>query len=165
MDTRHLNGCVDDDGEFYGNEEIIESIADADTPETFYPTCRYCGVQTLPDAAYESQEQANEAGTMRCNCYEAKQYQEEKERAERREKNIVRLRQRLDDLMSYCETRNVPLADTTHDLLLRCGIAVLDGEIGKATINWARLKISFALNNKDVIVIGYTYSDGGKLEV
>ena len=102
---------------------------------------------------------------MRCNCYEAKQYQEEKERAERREKNIVRLRQRLDDLMSYCETRNVPLADTTHDLLLRCGIAVLDGEIGKATINWARLKISFALNNKDVIVIGYTYSDGGKLEV
>ena len=84
MDTRHLNGYVDDDGEFYGNEEIIESIADADTPETFYPTCRYCGVQTLPDAAYESQEQANEAGTMRCNCYEAKQYQEEKERAERR---------------------------------------------------------------------------------
>ena len=42
--------------------EIIASAdAAADTNEenarpTFYPTCRYCGKQSLPDAPYESQE-------------------------------------------------------------------------------------------------------------
>lgn len=159
-DMKMYNGYVDDDHLY-----IDEQPAAAGNKGVFFPTCRFCGKQTLPDADYESQETADEAATLHCDCYEARQYQDEMEKVERRRENIARLRQRLDDLMSYCETHNVTLDDGTHDLLLRCGVAVLDGAIGKATINWARLKISFSLNNKGVIIIGYAYSDGGKIEV
>ena len=102
---------------------------------------------------------------MRCDCYEAKQYQADVERKQQREKNIVRMRQRLDDLAKYCEARGVPLEGNTHDLLMRLGTSVLDGEIAGASLKWARLKVNISINSKGTISIGFTYSDSAKVEV
>lgn len=54
--TKHLNGYIEE------------------KDDTFYPTCRFCGKQTLPDAPYLSQDEANEAATIRCDCFEAREY-------------------------------------------------------------------------------------------
>lgn len=133
--------------------------------KTFYPTCRYCGKQKLPMANYESQEVADEAATTSCDCYDAKNYQYELEKKNEREKNIVKLRQSIDDFSEYCDKRGAELTDEIHTLLLNTGITVLDGVITSASFKFSRLKVNISQNNKGNIVIGFTYSDGAKVEV
>ena len=134
-------------------------------PHDHYPTCRYCGKQTLPTAPYPTIEAADEAATITCDCYEAKKYQDELRRKEERDKNIVRLTQRLDDFSNYCGTRGAELQGDLYNILLNTGICVLDGVIASANIKFARLKVNINQNNKGNIVIGFTYSDGAKVEV
>lgn len=131
----------------------------------FYPTCRYCGKQSLPDAPYESQEVANEAATMRCDCFDARQYQDEVEKKKRREANIKKLRQRLCDFSDYTAGRNMELSDDLYNFLLNVGINVLDANIAGATIKVGRFTVKFSVGNKSALSIAFTYSDGAKLEV
>jgi hypothetical protein len=133
--------------------------------DTFYPTCRFCGKQTLPDAPYLSQNEANEAATIRCDCFEAREYQEKLRKEKERADNIIKLRQRLDDFSEYSASRGVELTGELHDLLLNVGIAIIDGQILKANINVGRIKVSISSNSKSVLTICFTYSDGAKLEV
>lgn len=134
-------------------------------PKTYFPTCRFCGRQELPDAIYENQETANEAATIRCTCYKATLYQEALKRKQEREDNIVKLRQRLDDFGDYCQTHQVTFDPEKHDLLMKCGIAVLDGLIGSATLKWARLTTKITTNNKNALKITFAYSDRAETEV
>lgn len=133
--------------------------------KTFYPTCRYCGKQTLPMANYDSQEVADEAATITCDCYDARSYQQELEKKEERQKNIVKLEQSINDFAEYCDKRGAVLTDERHALLLTTGVAVLDGVITSANFKFSRLKVNISQNNKGNIVIGFTYSDGAKVEV
>lgn len=132
---------------------------------TYFPTCRYCGKQSLPDAPYENQDVANEAATMRCDCFDARQYQDEVERKKRREENIKKLRQRLCDFSDYTATRNMELAGELYDFLLNVGINVLDANIAGATIKVGRFTVKFSVGSKSALSIAFTYSDGAKLEV
>lgn len=59
-DMKMYNGYVDDD-HYYIDEQ---PAAAAGGKAVFFPTCRFCGKQTLPDADYDSQETANEAGNV-----------------------------------------------------------------------------------------------------
>lgn len=145
--TKHLNGYIEE------------------KDDTFYPTCRFCGKQTLPDAPYLSQDEANEAATIRCDCFEAREYQEKLRKEKERADNIIKLRQRLDDFSEYSASRGVELTGELHDLLLNVGIAIIDGQILKANINVGRIKVSISSNSKSVLTICFTYSDGAKLEV
>lgn len=145
--TKHLNGYIEE------------------KDDTFYPTCRFCGKQTLPDAPYLSQDEANEAATIRCDCFEAREYQEKLRKEKERADNIIKLRQRLDDFSEYSASRGVDLTGELHDLLLNVGIAIIDGQILKANINVGRIKVSISSNAKSVLTICFTYSDGAKLEV
>lgn len=43
--------------------------------DIYYPTCRFCGSTELPSGEYDSQEQADEAATIRCECCNAREYQ------------------------------------------------------------------------------------------
>lgn len=125
----------------------------------------FCGKQTLPDAPYLSQDEANEAATIRCDCFEAREYQEKLRKEKERADNIIKLRQRLDDFSEYSASRGVELTGELHDLLLNVGIAIIDGQILKANINVGRIKVSISSNSKSVLTICFTYSDGAKLEV
>lgn len=136
-----------------------------DADETYYPTCRFCGKQMLPDAPYHSQADANEAATIRCDCFDARKYQDELDRAKKREENIIKLRQRLDDFTEYSNGRGVELVGDLYDLLLNVGTAVLDAKILKATLAVGRIKVNFSVGNKSALAICFTYSDGAKLEV
>ena len=144
---KHLNGYIEE------------------KDDTFYPTCRFCGKQTLPDAPYLSQDEANEAATIRCDCFEAREYQEKLRKEKERADNIIKLRQKLDDFSEYSASRGVELTGELHDLLLNVGIAIIDGQILKANINVGRIKVSISSNAKSVLTICFTYSDGAKLEV
>lgn len=132
---------------------------------TYYPTCRFCGKQTLPDAPYASQADADEAATIRCDCYEAREYQDKLQKKKEREDNIIKLRQRLDGFTEYSASRGVELEGGLHALLLNIGIAVIDGQILKANVNVGRIKVTLSANAKSVLTISFTYSDGAKLEV
>ena len=133
--------------------------------KTFYPTCRFCGAQTLPLANYPTQAAADEAATITCQCTKAREYQQELERNQERENNIKKLNDRIDDFATYCERREVKLTDELHHILVSAGIAVLDGIIGSVAFKLYRLKVNISTNNKGNIVIGFTYSDGAKVEV
>lgn len=142
--------------------------AGGDTPDspTFYPTCRFCGKQTLPTEQYASAEAANEAATRKCDCERAREYQAEIERAEKREKNIKKLRKALDDISAYfTKERGTEYTDALYDLLFNCGVAILDEQVAKANINCGRVKVALSTNNKGAIVISLTYSDGARVEV
>lgn len=153
--------------------EIIDTTdAAADNNEeraaekvTYFPTCRFCGKQSLPDAPYESQDVANEAATIRCDCFDARQYQDEIERKKRREENIKKLRQRLCDFSDYTAARNMELSGDLYDFLLNVGTNVLDANIAGATIKVGRFTVKFSVGNKSALSIAFTYSDGAKLEV
>lgn len=137
----------------------------ADSP-TYYPTCRYCGKQTLPVEKYASAEAANEAATRKCDCEKAREYQAELERAEKREKNINKLRKALDDISVYfTKERGVEYTDALYNLIFNCGVAVLDEQVAKANLNLGRVKVALSANSKGNIVIALTYSDGARVEV
>ena len=165
-DDKMYNGYVPEPEE---REELAPAPAPAEPAgggsPNFYPTCRFCGKQQLPLAPYPDKETADEAATMQCDCYDARLYQKEVERQQEREKNIVRLRQRLDDLAEYCNGRGVPLEGDTLDLLMHLGTNVLDGLINAATVKWTRLRVNISTNNKGAIVIGFNYTDAAKIEV
>ena len=138
---------------------------DADGMLPFYPTCRFCGSAELPVGDYESQEEANEAATIRCKCYEARRYQEELKKKREREKNIVKLRQKLDDFSTYCESRGVNLEGDLYDTIFNAGVAVLDGVVLTVSFKFARMKVAISANSKGTLIIAFTYSDGAKVEV
>lgn len=142
-----------------------ETATDADAPARYYPACRHCGQIKLPFGMYASQEAANEAATRECNCPEARAYQDEIERKEKREQNIKRLTQRLDDLSEYCENRSVDLDGDLYNCLFNTSIAVLDGIIDTAQLKFARMRVSVSVNGKGNLVIKFTYSDGATVEV
>lgn len=144
---------------------MYNGYVDEKDDDTFYPTCRFCGKQTLPDALYANQAEADEAATIRCDCFDARKYQDELERIKKREENIIKLRQRLDDFTEYSNGRGVELAGDLYDLLLNVGTAILDAKILKATINVGRIKVNFSVGSKSALAICFTYSDGAKLEV
>ena len=190
QDNKHLNGYVadpDDDIEDSDAatvdtdklvDEINESLAaavsndtpDSETraarpPENFYPTCRYCGQIKLPLAPYASQDAANEAATRECDCPDARIYQADIERKEKRDQNIKRLTQRLDDLSEYCEKRSVDLDGDLYNALFNTSVAVLDNIIDSAQLKFARMRVSVGTNSKANLVIKFTYSDGATVEV
>lgn len=159
--NKHLNGYIEE------NDDV-----EYETPETpnkktvpHYPTCKFCGAQTIPTAHYESDEIADEAATMKCNCSGARQYQEQVEKAQKRKENIERLKVSLSDFGEYFAARNIEITDALYDYLLITGINVLDGLIASASVKFARIKANFTTNSKGNIVIGFTYSDGAKIEV
>lgn len=125
----------------------------------------FCGKQTLPDAPYLSQDEADEAATIRCDCFKAREYQEKLRKEKERADNIIKLRQRLDDFTEYSASRGVDLSGDLHDLLLSVGTSIIDGKIAKAVINVGRIKVSLSSGAKSIITICFTYSDGAKLEV
>lgn len=162
--TKQYNGYIED----ADDRDDIETEANAavkNATPTYYPTCRFCGKQTIPTAPYDNQAAADESATMMCDCYDARQYQTKKEQEEKREKNIIKLRQTLDDFAAYCADRNTELGGGLHDILLSTGISVLDGVIASASIKFRKMKVNINTNNKGNIVIGFTYSDGSKVEV
>lgn len=171
------DGLLDDEEITGGGDPVIIGVDLADGDDmcvdprnddarpTFYPTCRFCGKQELPVAAYASQADANEAATIRCDCFEARRYQDELDRKKRREDNIIRLRQRLDDFSEYAAGRGKALSGDDLDFLLNVGITVLDGKIDAANINLGRFKIKISVGSKSALSISFSYSDGGKMEV
>lgn len=185
QDNKHLNGYVDERDDIeYGSDaaevdtdklvdEINESLAAAvadddppnDSPANFYPTCRYCGQIKLPLAPYASQDAANEAATRECDCPDARIYQADIERKEKRDQNIKRLTQRLDDLSEYCEKRSVDLDGDLYNALFNTSVAVLDNIVDSAQLKFARMRVSVSLNNKGNLTIKFTYSDGATVEV
>ncbi len=154
-----LDGDGIDDGGF------DSSTMPHDTPANFYPICRYCGQIKLPLAAYASQDAANEAATRECDCPDARIYQADIERKEKRDQNIKRLTQRLDDLSEYCEKRSVDLDGDLYDTLFNTSVAVLDNIIDSAQLKFARMRVSVSLNNKGNLAIKFTYTDGATVEV
>ena len=139
--------------------------SNVDSP-AFMPTCRYCGRQMLPTENYANAEAANEAATLQCDCLQAREYKAEVERAEKREKNIKKLRRALDDISAYfTKERGVEYTDALYSLLLSCGAAVLDEQVAKANLNLGRVKINISTNSKGAIVLALTYSDGARVEV
>lgn len=131
----------------------------------YLPTCRFCGQTKMAVGHYDSQEDANEAATITCDCPDARTYQLEVERKKKREENIARLKTRLGDLQGYCEDRSVEMNDELYNYLLHMGIAILDGIIDSGQLKFARMKVSASLNNKANLVIKFTYSDGATVEV
>jgi hypothetical protein len=148
-------------------DEIDDNEIDEQEQQStmYYPTCRFCGKQTIPTAPYDNQADADEAATITCDCYDARVYQNKKEAAAKREKNIIKLRQTIDDFAAYCADRNTELDGGLHDILLSTGIAVLDGVIASVAVKFRKMKVNINTNNKGNIVIGFTYSDGSKVEV
>ena len=115
---------------------------------------------------YADAEAANEAATRQCDCPQAREYQAELERAEKREKNINKLRKALDDVSAYfTKERGVEYTDALYDLLFNCGVAVLDELAEKVNLNFGRVKVAISTNSKGAIVIALTYSDGARVEV
>ena len=131
----------------------------------YYPTCRYCGSMELAAGEYESQEQANEAATIRCDCKLAKDYQATLKQKKEREENISKLRQRLDDFSDYCEGRGVDFSGELYDAIYNAGVAVLDRIVSNVSFKFARIKVTISTNSKEALVIAFTYSDSEKVEV
>ena len=131
----------------------------------YYPTCRFCGSMELAAGEYESQEQANEAATIRCNCIKAREYQDILKQKKEREENVTKLRQRLDAFSDYCEGRGVDFSGELYNTVFNAGISVLDSIVQTASFKFSRIKVTISTNSKDALVIAFTYSDSEKVEV
>lgn len=157
-DTGEIVGTAD---EAAAHDDETDDVA----PAIHYPTCRFCGKQTIPVAPYKTDADADEAATLKCDCFDARQYQSEVDRKKEREENIKKLRQRLCDFSDYTTGRGMELAGDLYDFLLNVGTNVLDAKIAGATIKVGRFTVKFSVGNKSALSIAFTYSDGAKLEV
>lgn len=154
MDNKHLNGYIDD-SRF--DEQVEE--------QQFFPCCRFCGTQTLPLNYYDSQETANEQGTLKCNCNEAREYQHQVEKQKQREKNIAKLQREIDNVALYCLTHNIDLTDEFKNIVIHAGIGIIDNAISSTKFALPGLKISLKTGKDSVIVIKATYSVDAQFEV
>ncbi len=155
MSNKHLNGYIDEDDRDY----------DSDAAHVHYPTCRFCGKQTIPVAPYESDEIADEAATMKCDCYDAQMYRQDKQKKELRDKNIAKLRQNINSISDYCDAHNIKLTPELCEIVTAAGIAVIDGIVLSSQFKFARLRLSLSAGSKSAVVIKATYSDGTQFEV
>lgn len=135
------------------------------TTSDYLPSCRFCGKQEFPTAPYESQEVADEAATMHCNCYEARVYQAEMEKRQKREKKIKDLNSALDDFANYCDARSISFEDELRSLVIINGTAVIDGVIGSVTVKWERVRATIKNTSKGDLSIEFAYSDSAKTEL
>ena len=149
MSNKHLNGYV---------EENYDS-------GYFKPTCPFCGRQELPSAEYSSQEKANEAAAMRCNCNAAIDWRIEKQKKEQREDNIKKIKEALTRFRTFCTNREVEISESLNEFLFNMGVKVLDDECGRGIVNFRGVKITFSKNTKGNIVVSYTRTEGLKVEV
>ena len=89
--------------------------------------CKFCG-QTIAEE-YETKEEAIEQGTLACNCWQARAYQQLKERAEAAK---VELR---DMLLKDDEIHNVKAVDqAVFDFLINAVDLIAEDKIYKITI-------------------------------
>lgn len=147
------------------NKKEFREYNEKRTALMFVPTCKYCGNTQLPLGEYDSQAQADEAATTTCKCFDAREYQRKIEKAKEREDNIVRLREKLDDFSTYCESRGVSLEGDLYDTIFNAGVSVLDCVVTAVTFKFTRMRVSITENAKGTLVISFTYSDGAKVEV
>lgn len=131
----------------------------------YHPTCRFCGSMELAEGEYDSQEQADEAAMLRCDCKNAREYRDTLKQKKEREENIIKLRQRLDDFSDYCEGRGVDFSGELYNTVFNAGTAVLDSIVQTVTFKFSRIKVTISTNSKDALVIAFTYSDSEKVEV
>ena len=52
--NKHLNGYVEEEDDYETENRGALYYDRGISKRTYFPTCRYCHNQTLPDAAYES---------------------------------------------------------------------------------------------------------------
>lgn len=89
--------------------------------------CKYCG-QTIAEE-YETKEEAIEQGTLACNCWQARAYQQLKERAE-----AAKLELR-DMLLKDDEIHNVKAVDqAVFDFLINAVDLIAEDKIYKISI-------------------------------
>jgi len=119
----------------------------------------------LAAGEYDSQEQANEAATIRCGCVGARDYQNILKQKKEREENVTKLRQRLDAFSDYCEGRGVDFSGELYNTIFSAGVAVPDSIVKTASFKFSRIKVTISTNSKDALVIAFTYSDSEKVEV
>ena len=119
----------------------------------------------MPVGKYRTQEEADEAATLRCDCFDARNYRIEVEQKKRREENIEKLRQNLNEFSSYCQNRGVELQGDLRETIFNAGVSVLDNIVLNVSFKFARMKVTISKNGKGALVIAFVYSDGARVEV
>ncbi len=143
---------------------VLYSVTPHNAVDDYYDTDAN-SISKYEGELYATRADADEAATMACDCYDARQYREQKAQAERREKNIAKLKSSINAVQDYCTEHNIKVGDEFCTLVTNAGVAIIDGIVGAAAFKFSRLSIKLASGNKSAVVIKVTYSDGTQYEV
>ena len=128
------------------------------------PACTSCGQVILSDSIFDNQEEANAYALTRCSCDDARAYQEKQKQLEEREQNIEKVKEAIEALEDYCDSKKHRLSEEVKELLLNHAIFAIDGLIDSANIQFGRLKAKIAINAKGAVIVQFSYSDSVKME-
>ena len=125
---------------------------------TSYQTCKYCGTTAICDTQYNTQEQADKAATLLCDCDDAKRYQQ-------REKNKDNLNAVLDEVENYCGNHKCEFTKEIREHLRSIATMVVDMNYTSSKVEINSIAITFSLNASRELIIKIKYTESKKMEV
>lgn len=130
-----------------------------------FPSCRFCGRQQIAEQKFESGQEASEWATMHCECDEAKKYQQAKQKEEKRNKNREKIREAVEEVAQYCQSKLKVFEEELKNFLFVAGEAVLDGKIENVAVGIYSVKISISRNSKGNLKFKRNYKESGAIDV
>ncbi len=131
----------------------------------YYPTCKFCGKQTIPTDEYHSQKDADEAATLACTCSQARDYKYQLDKEAEKAENLIRIKNEMNKVADYCQKRGMELNSSIWQHMIEICNNILNYEITKATIVINKFKITFKAGSKGGVNISYSYADQAKVEI
>lgn len=125
----------------------------------YQPECKFCNrvIMNVDNKVFNSQEEANEYGTLNCNCETAKANQI-------KSKSIKKLNEYIDNLGYLFQDNNIKLSDEIKEMLKKMGMHVLEQDC-TISYNYPPLKISFSLNKNGNLVISTVFTKSKKTQI
>ena len=122
---------------------------------TCYKTCLYCGITSICDTQYNTQQDADKAATLQCSCDDAKRYQQ-------KEKNVDNLNTSLSEVENYCGNHKCTFTNEIREHIRSIATMVIDMNYTSAKVEINSIAMTFSLNSKDQLIIKIKYTDSKK---
>nr|DAK09825.1 MAG TPA: hypothetical protein [Caudoviricetes sp.] len=125
----------------------------------YQPECKFCHrvIMNVDNKMFHSQEEANEYGTLNCNCETAKDNLNKL-------KSINKLNEYIDNLEHSFQDNSIELSDEIREMLKKIGMHVLKYDCA-ISYNYPPLKISFSLNKNENLIINTVFTESKKAQI
>lgn len=133
--------------------------------ELVMPRCAFCGQAIIADREFIDSKDAEHYATMHCKCKGAQSYQEKERMKEERRRAEQALRDGIDALARFCESKGHFLHEDSRKMLFSVGLEVVKGHIDSVSVKLGSIKVSVKLDSDGKLFFKKNYTETDSVRV